>query len=538
MSTLPLRERVARFWDHALEWMHAYLALDVRPRRRPSADESPRISAGDSAVRTPAGRTLGSTNWRSAQEPAGGPSDVAQIRRDLAAIYEGLFPEPPASGLTESTEADRLNAAAVVQASGGRWDEAERLWTAGLESDPHHLASLFNRGIGRWRRAAITDEALIQELSAIVLPRPDSWKVPWLVALAHMERGDIEAAAVCLEQAQGEHPEEIRIARTLEAVRQHSAGIEPSGLVGRHSKGVSAVGVDAGGKRAIAACDDGTATVWNVVSGQCVQVLKGHEGGVTAALLSADGRAALTGGSDGTIRAWDVTTGTCERRFTCDAGRIAALSVSPDGRFLMWAANRSSEEIEGLTMQLWDTRTGKLVRVFEGNSAAIKSVFLSADGRYGVSGGDDKFVRLWDVATGRCLNTFAGHEHFVSSVCMSADGALILSTSWDTMLRLWDSRSGRCVWVFSGHIALVAAACLNGNAAWAASGGLDGTVRLWEVATGRCVRTIHGHAGLVTGVAMSARGDRLVSGGWDGTIRSWDTSPDSHEPCRLLGLST
>jgi hypothetical protein len=536
VKKLPLSERVARFWDRALEWMHAYLALDVQPRRRPSVDESPRVSAVEPAVRSTAARTLVTTNWRSAEEPATRPSIPADSRRELAPIYEGLFHDPPVTGQTESTEADRSKAAAVAHAHGGRWDEAERLWGAGLESDPHHLPSLFNRGIAQWRRAAITDDALIQALSAIVLPGPESWKVHWLVALAHMERGDIDAASVCLEQAQAQHPEDVTIARMLEAVRQRGAGVEQSAVVGRHSQGVSGVGVDAGGKLAIAACDDGTATVWDVVSGQCVQVLKGHDGGVTAALLSADGRAALTGGSDGTIRAWDVTTGTCERRFECDAGRIAALSVSPDGRFLMWAANRSSEEIEGLTMQLWDTHTGKRVRV-EGTSAAIKSVFLSADGRYAISGGDDKLVRVWDIETGRCLHALAGHAHFVSSVCMSTDGALILSASWDTTLRLWESRTGRCVRVLSGHSALVAAACLSADAAWAASGGLDGTVRLWEVATGRCLRTMHGHDGMVAGVAMSAAGDRLVSGGWDGTVRSTDTSPTLREPCRLLGLS-
>jgi serine/threonine protein kinase len=471
--------------------------------------------------------------WDAARRPPG----VGEIRAELSAIYEMLFHEAHASGAPESTEADRLNAAAVTAVYGGKSADAERAWEAALALNPEHLDSLFNRAVTHWRQGMMTDEALAQQIENTALPRSESWKLRWLLGLVHLERGDLAAAEAVLEQALREQPDAVEVTQGLERVRLRSGSTPGAALAGEHSACVTAAGVSADGKIALAACDDATATVWDVSTGQCLQVLEGHLGGVAAAVLSADGRAALTGGNDGTIRVWDVPSGVCQRVFAGESGRIASLSVSPDGRLLLWAAHRSSEHIEGLTMQLWDTRSGECRRIFEGHAAAIKSVFLSVDGRYALSGGDDHLIRLWDVETGACVKTFTGHTNFVSGVCMSTDGALVLSASWDRTLRVWDRHTGRCVRVLSGHEALVAAACLSADAVWAASGGWDGTVRLWEVGTGRCLRTIHVSGGLLTSVAMSANGDRLVCGSWDGILRSWDVSPESREACRLRTAS-
>jgi serine/threonine protein kinase len=473
-----------------------------------------------------------------AWEAASRPSGVGEVRAELSAIYEMAFREAHVCSSPELTEPDRLNAAAVAAVYCGKSAEAERAWEAALERDPQHLDSLFNRAVTRWRQGTITDEALTQQLEETVLARSEGWKLRWLLGLAHLERGDLPSAETCLQQALRERPDAVEVTQGLERVRRRRPSVERAPLAGKHSALVSTADVSADGTIALAGCDDATATVWDVSTGQRLQVLKGHRGGVAAAVLSADARAALTGGDDGTIRVWDVATGACQRVFEGDSGRIVSLSVSPDGRLLLWAAHRSSEHIEGLTMQLWDTRSGECVRVFEGHTAAIKSIFLSVDGRYALSGGDDHLIRLWDVETGSCVKTFTGHTHFVSGVCMSTNGERILSASWDTTLRVWDRHSGRCLRVLSGHRALVAAVSLSADAVWAASGGWDGTVRLWEVATGRCLRTIHASGGLVTAVAISANGDRLVSAGGDGILRSWDVSPESREPCRLRTAST
>ncbi|HEX7407464.1 MAG TPA: protein kinase [Candidatus Binatia bacterium] len=473
-----------------------------------------------------------------AWDAASRPSDVAEIRDQLSTIYAMLFRETPVSRLPESTEADRLNAAAVNSLYSGRLADAEQAWEAALELDPGHLDSLFNRAVAHWRQGTITDEALTQHLEKIALPPTESWKVRWLIGLTHLERGDLGSAEAFLEQAWRQGPGVVEVTQALERVQFRRQSMEHPALVVEHFGFVSAVDLSAAGKIALAASGDAVVMVWDLASGKRLQALEGHDGGVTAAVLSADGQAAFTGGDDGTIRVWDVATGACRHVFAVELGRVVSLSVSPDGSLLLSAANRGSEQTEALPMQLWDIHSGECRRVFGRHAGTIKSVFLSVDGRYAVSGGDDHLIRLWDVEFGHCVKTFAGHDHFVSGVCLSPDGGLILSASWDKTLRLWNRLTGRCLRVFSGHSASVAAACLSADAVWAASGGWDGTVRLWEVATGRCLRTIHAHQGLVTAVALSANGDRVLSGSWDGTIRSWDISPELREACRLRTTGT
>jgi WD40 repeat protein len=51
--------------------------------------------------------------------------------------------------------------------------------------------------------------------------------------------------------------------------------------------------------------------VWDISTGQCLQVLKGHSVRVVSADFSMDGRNVLSQSNDGTVKTWDVKTGNC-----------------------------------------------------------------------------------------------------------------------------------------------------------------------------------------------------------------------------------
>lgn len=63
----------------------------------------------------------------------------------------------------------------------------------------------------------------------------------------------------------------------------------------------------------ISASNDGTARIWDAVSGRCLHVLEGHSGHVNAVCVSECGSKAVTCSDDGTARVWDTETGNCLR---------------------------------------------------------------------------------------------------------------------------------------------------------------------------------------------------------------------------------
>jgi WD40 repeat protein len=86
--------------------------------------------------------------------------------------------------------------------------------------------------------------------------------------------------------------------------------------------------------------NNGDIVLWDVKSGQCVKILKGHgEGPVVSLQFSNDGRRLLSGGTDKTFRIWDWIA--AKPLLTVNQeGYALSASFSPDG--LLVASTDSS----------------------------------------------------------------------------------------------------------------------------------------------------------------------------------------------------
>lgn len=133
------------------------------------------------------------------------------------------------------------------------------------------------------------------------------------------------------------------------------------------------------------------------------------------------------------IQLWDVSTGNKLDVFVKHQGWGNAVTFSPDGRFVL------SGYFNG-TLILWDVSSGREIRAFKGHTSNIWSVAISPDGRYALSGGDDSMVHLWEISTGKKIKALTGHTPGCAglSVTFSPDGRYALSGSEDHTLRLWD----------------------------------------------------------------------------------------------------
>ncbi len=85
--------------------------------------------------------------------------------------------------------------------------------------------------------------------------------------------------------------------------------------------------------------------MWDVAAAKPLRDLLGHESEVSAVALDVPRGLAVTGGADSTVRLWELTTGQCVRVFRghdgwvrsvaltrCVSGSVLALAVSRDGR--------------------------------------------------------------------------------------------------------------------------------------------------------------------------------------------------------------
>ena len=241
---------------------------------------------------------------------------------------------------------------------------------------------------------------------------------------------------------------------------------------------------------------------------------------INAYAFSSDGKRTLSGSRDHTVRLWDVETGRCLRVFKGHTSVVWSVAWSAD------QCRALSGDSEGI-IRLWDVEKGRCLRVLKGHtSGEVQGLAWSADQRRALSGSGDYTVRLWDVETGRCLRVLEGHTESIYSIAWSADQRRALSGSTDETVRLWDVETGRCLRVLEGHTESINTNSViwHADGRCALSGSYDKTVRLWDVETGRCLCVLEGHSSPVVNVAWSADGYHAFSGDENGEIRVWDLS--------------
>lgn len=248
--------------------------------------------------------------------------------------------------------------------------------------------------------------------------------------------------------------------------------------------------------------------LWDVQAGRRTLEISGHGSSVRGALVL-DAERVLSWAWDNTLRVWDSNDGTELAVLRGHTDHVTGASLLSDDRVLSWSTDG--------TLRTWDASTGRALVAFEGHTAPLCGSIELGAGRM-ISWFEDGTLRAWDGDTGRTLDVLSGHQPGRLTVEALSDGR-ILSWSGDGSIRLWDGASGSELAVMRGHTSWVEGARIleNGHVlSWSG----DGTLRTWDPSSGQLLRTMAGHTRAVVG-AMPLGDGRFLSWSDDGTLRIW-----------------
>ena len=184
------------------------------------------------------------------------------------------------------------------------------------------------------------------------------------------------------------------------------------------------------GRHVVTASKDGTAVVWEAATGKSIVILR-HGRDVAFATFSQDGRRVVTAGGDstyrtgdGSARVWDTLTGRAITPPLNHASLVGHAAFTADGR---WVVTTSWDE----TARVWDATTGDPITPPLKHDLIVDWAAFSPDARHLVTSavysngfGD---ARLWDLSPdGSLREDLLRQAQLLSMRRLDAVGGLLL----------------------------------------------------------------------------------------------------------------
>lgn len=230
----------------------------------------------------------------------------------------------------------------------------------------------------------------------------------------------------------------------------------------------------------LAGSNDSTVWLWQLPSGNTMQVFAGHSGPVQCGEFTPDGKRIVTASEDGSLIYWDPRSSTPLFKLSPEDARfdlesITSLAVNASSTLAVVGGTSGSVRVVSLSK---GEVVGALGGHAEGESVeAVQFVDLGGTGSSPgvvVTGGTDGKACVWDLTTMRLRATLE-HQDAVTSLLghPAPKSHLIVSASADNTLRTWDTRTGALVKEHTGHHGPILSASLGLQGSVVVSGGDD-----------------------------------------------------------------
>ncbi len=218
----------------------------------------------------------------------------------------------------------------------------------------------------------------------------------------------------------------------------------------------------------------------DVKSKDIIRELSGHTGQISAFDISLDETILISASEQGDMRLWELHSGEQLQVWSAHQEKINSLKITACGQFVYTASTDNQ-------LCLWDIKHKSRVKSFhgEGHSAQILDIQIAAASASGdiATAGADNIIRIWEKKSGHSRQILSGHERPVTCV-QWLDKQYILSASLDKTIRLWDLEEGRCRRVYKGHTGMINALSVDVVQGIMLSGSSDGVLRFWHIKSG------------------------------------------------------
>ena len=292
----------------------------------------------------------------------------------------------------------------------------------------------------------------------------------------------------------------------LEATRQVLEG---------HTESVRDVAWSPDGAYLASASWDGTILIWDISTGESVNLLA-HDGNMVSNVAwSPDGRL-IASSYDKTVIIWDVETSEQLAQIADSPQFVQDLAWSPDSSMLAWLFSSDRPAM------VWDVDLGQPVNAEPDRRlyATRHTVLWSHDNTLLAYDDSSQQLVRWNPETGErdaVLSDFPNRE--ISTMAWSTDERY-LAAGLDNTITIWDMTIDQQTAILEGHVFSIDSLAWSPDGTVLASASTD-TIILWDMPDGTVRRQFSSHSEHVWSIAWSPDGTLLASAGQDGSVVLW-----------------
>jgi WD40 repeat protein/archaellum biogenesis ATPase FlaH len=285
-----------------------------------------------------------------------------------------------------------------------------------------------------------------------------------------------------------------------------------------HTALIKAIAITADNKKIISASYDKTIRIWDLRTGECLQILEGHRDEVSAVVIVPDRvpdrDKVISTSYDKTIRIWNIASGDCLHIFQKFDTWVTALAITTDNQQIVCVF------ADG-TLQIWDIVNCVCINTWNTQLSEVNSIQIIPNTNLIIMAINDSVLVVMDLETGNHLYNLEGHNGFIKDFVVTTDSSKVISVSFDKTIRIWDLNNPQYSRILGRHEAVISKLFLFPGNDIVVSYGDDKKMKFWDLQFKHLLKSFKSNVDIFCFACIPAR-NKLVSGSWNGDINIWE----------------
>lgn len=175
---------------------------------------------------------------------------------------------------------------------------------------------------------------------------------------------------------------------------------------------------------------NGDILVFDFIEQKIIKILKGHQAPIFDIKSVNRKKELLVASEDGTVSVWSLVS--LERVYTVNVSQdtIRSISISPDEKQVAFGCRDNS-------IRIYDLDDYTLIKTLHGHTMAVFTVQYAPDGTYLASGSRDAQVKIWDSLSFELIKNIPAHLFAVNHISFHPTLPYFATASMDKTIKIW-----------------------------------------------------------------------------------------------------